>query len=182
MTASIAPAVTAVALRHAGIVVRSMERALRFYRDLLGLRVVWDRLEHGPPLEDVLGIPDVRVRTVKLAPAQHRDEAIATFTAGQPHAPPALLELLEFESPRSCAPSLDAADPREIEQSRALQRLGLTHLAWTVAGLDALFLRLSAAGVRFIHPPRTSADGRVKLAFCIDPDGTPMELVEVVVE
>lgn len=138
------------AVRHTGIVVSDMDRALCFYRDLLGLDVVSDQYEQGGFIEEVLAMPRVKVRTVKLA-----------ATKGS-----TLIELLHFGP----ASSADGAGN--------LCRLGPTHAALTVEGLDALHARLSAEGVRFLSRPRTSPDGDVCVAFCSDPDGTMLELVE----
>jgi catechol 2,3-dioxygenase-like lactoylglutathione lyase family enzyme len=40
--------------------------------------------------------------------------------------------------------------------------------------------RMAANGVQFVSPPQVSADGNAKVAFCRDPDGTLLELVELI--
>jgi catechol 2,3-dioxygenase-like lactoylglutathione lyase family enzyme len=142
---------TVAAVRHVGIVVPDMDEALGFYRDLLGLEVQADNDEHGPFVETILAMPGVRVRTVKLAAP--RGEA--------------LVELLCFAGNESAAPA-----------SADLTRLGPTHAALTVEGLDGLHARLSGAGVEFLSEPQTSADGRARVAFCRAPGGALLELVE----
>jgi catechol 2,3-dioxygenase-like lactoylglutathione lyase family enzyme len=139
------------AVRHAGIVVRDADASLGFYRDLLGLSVQSDQLETGPFIETILGLPGARVRTVKLG----APEGVA------------LVELLEFDTPAG-----DGAPP-------PLNRIGPTHAALTVADLDTLHARLTDAGVQFLSAPNVAPDGRAKVAFCADPDGTLLELVEV---
>ncbi len=139
-------------LRHVGIVVRDLERSLAFYRDLLGLSVVRAMDEQGPFLDAILGMTGARVRTVKLANA----------------ADAAQVELLAFAEP---APEISAAP--------SLVRVGPTHLAVTVDRLDELYRRMRAAGVSFTTEPRVSPDGGAKVTFCRDPDGTALELVEV---
>ena len=37
---------------------------------------------------------------------------------------------------------------------------------------------LTEEGIEFNYPPQTSPDGKVKVAFCRDPDGTLIEMVE----
>ena len=140
------------AVRHFGIVVRDMERSLPFYRDLLGLKIVSSMAESGAYLEQMLALPNARVHTVKMA-AENGS---------------ALVELLEFES-----------HPDESRQARTICSLGPTHVAFTVENLDAVFGRLSQQGVRFNSPPQRAPDGGAMVAFCRDPDGTPIELVEV---
>lgn len=137
-------------LRHAGIVAADLERSLGFYRDLLGFRVVREMEESGPYLEALLGMPGARVRTVKLA-----------GTEGG-----AQVELLAF------------AAPADRGGGGALNRPGPTHVAVTVRGIDDLYRRMRAAGVAFVSAPLGSPDGRVRVAFCRDPDGTFVELVE----
>lgn len=139
------------AVRHAGVSVTDMERSLHFYRDLLGLAVLVLANEHGAVLEEVLGFPDVRVTTAKLG----APEGVT------------LVELLRYDNPRAGAAA--AGDVHEI---------GASHIALTVDDLDDLYGTLSKAGVPFRSPPRVSPDGRAKLAFCADPDGTAIELVE----
>ena len=140
-----------IAVRHAGVSVRDLEKSLAFYRDGLGLTVRLQADESGPFLEEILGFPGVRVTTVKLGAEQ-----------GQ-----TLVELLRYDKPRpSSAPGREVYD------------LGSSHLALTVTDLDGLYHRLTEAGVTFRSSPRMAPDGRAKVAFCADPDGTPVELVE----
>jgi catechol 2,3-dioxygenase-like lactoylglutathione lyase family enzyme len=137
-------------VRHTGIVVTEMERSLRFYRDELGLSVTSDQLETGEFIDSILGLPDTRVRTVKLAAPEG----------------PTLVELLEFQ---------DGSQP---DTPGDLRRVGATHAALTVDDLEGLFEQLRAHGTPFLSEPRVSADGRARVCFCTDPDGTPLELVE----
>ena len=54
-------------VRHIGIVVKNIENSLKFYRDLLGLKIVRDMNEHGNHLDNMLSLDNVEVRTVKLS-------------------------------------------------------------------------------------------------------------------
>ena len=141
-----------IELRHAGIVVADLERALHFYCDLLGLTILRSMEEKGAYLDNMLGYQDVRVTTVKLA-------------AGKGSA---VLELLYFQSPQSPAGPV-----------RGLFDLGPSHVAFTVNDLDTTYARLTRSGVQFNAPPQLSPDGLAKVTFCQDPDGTPIELVEM---
>ena len=140
-----------IAVRHAGVSVRDLEKSLAFYRDGLGLTVRLKADEGGPFLEEILGFPGVRVTTVKLGAEQG----------------PTLVELLRYDEPKP-SPGL----------GRDVYDLGSSHLALTVTDLDGLYDDLTKAGVVFRSPPRLAPDGRAKVAFCADPDGTPVELVE----
>ncbi len=140
-------------LRHFGIVVADLDRALDFYTGLLGLKVIRRMEEHGPFIDCVLGQKAVRVTTVKMGGGSGET----------------LLELLKFHTP----------EVREQNIGRGLFSIGPTHLALTVSDLDALCEGLRAAGIRFISPPQVSADGLAKVCFCLDPEGTPIELVQL---
>ena len=140
-------------IRHFGIVVRDMERSLQFYRDLLGLTVRRSMNESGDYIDNMLALDNVRVMTVKMA-----SESDA-----------AQVELLEFDSPR-CRPGPE----------REIYAIGPSHVAFTVEDLEEVRRRLAEAGVPFHAPPQESPDGYAKVTFCKDPDGTPVELVEVI--
>ena len=55
------------AIRHFGIVVSNAEKSLHFYGDLLGLKMQRDIIEEGPFVEGLLGLKNVKVRTMKMA-------------------------------------------------------------------------------------------------------------------
>lgn len=138
-------------LRHAGIVVGDLDRALHFYCSLLGFTVVRRMKESGAFVSAILGMADAEVETVKLAGED----------GGQ-------IELLAFTSPRP-----------DLGPPPTLTRRGPTHVALTVKNLDALYDTLRGAGAVFTTPPRVSMDGGAKVTFCRDPDGTWLELVEL---
>ena len=140
-------------LRHFGIVVKDVERSLRFYRDLLGLKIVKVANESGPYIDNMLALDHVSVKTVKMSAGEG-----GTF-----------LELLQFVS-----------HPRHFDPAREICSLGPSHLAFTVENLDSLYERLLLSGVSFNAPPQLSPDGYAKVAFCEDPDGSSIELVEVI--
>ena len=140
------------AVRHIGIVVSDKEKALHFYRDLLGLKVVKVMEESGEYIDNMLGLKNVRVNTVKMS----ADNGVT------------LIELLEFKSHLS-----------RNGGARKIYSVGPSHVAFTVENLDEIYLRMSEAGIRFNAPPQRSPDGYAKVTFCSDPDGTPVELVQV---
>ena len=43
----------------------------------------------------------------------------------------------------------------------------------------SVYSELSKKNIEFNTPPQKSPDGLVKVTFCKDPDGTPIELVEM---
>jgi len=137
-------------VRHTGIVVTDMEKALRFYRDLLGLKVARDFKEEGDYIDSISGLSGVRLRMVKL-----------TADNGT------MVELLQYLS-----------HPREACDNPQICYIGCSHIAFTVDDIDKEYARLSKNGVKFNCPPYISPDGYAKVTFCHDPDGTSIELVE----
>jgi len=142
------------AVRHIGIVVTNMEKSLKFYRDLLGLSIVRNMDESGEYLDNMLSIKNAHVNTVKLA-ANDKEDGV-------------LVELLEFKS-----------NPQTPKDNSDISRIGASHVAFTVNDLDKLYSEFVVAGINFNAPPQFSPDGYAKVTFCRDPDGTPIELVQV---
>lgn len=138
-------------IRHTGIVVSNLESSLYFYRELLGFKVVKRMDESGDYIDKISGLENVKVTTVKMA-------------AGDGN----LIELLYFHS-----------HPRRLNSKKNLCDVGVSHVAFTVENLDVEYEKLLKAGVQFTAPPQLSPDGYAKVTFCHDPDGTSIELVEV---
>ena len=139
------------AIRHTGIVVSDLERALQFYVELLGLKVTTRKDESGEFIDKILGLKSVTVTTVKMA-------------AGDGN----LIELLYYHS-----------YPKKTVGSREICETGFSHIAFTVENADAEYERLSKAGVPFNSPPQKSPDGYAKVTFCRDSEGNLIELVEL---
>ncbi len=143
-------AIMITAIRHVGIVVQDLPASEAFWCGLMGF-VVQRRMEESRPFIDVvLGMQDVRLTTVKLAAPDGN-----------------LIELLKFHS---------HADGEAW--AGAFTSTGLTHVAFTVTDLPAMYSRLRKSGLRFNTPPQQSADGRALVAFCVGPEGIVLELVE----
>lgn len=137
-------------VRHFGIVTHDMEKSLHFYRDLLGLQIKRDMQEEGEFIGTILGLRNVKVHTVKMI-SENGDT---------------LIELLEYASHKG-----------KKRENYEIFDLGASHVAFTVSNLEEEYARLQNEGVAFISSPQISPGGR-KVAFCLDPDGVPVELVE----
>lgn len=137
-------------VRHTGLVVRDIDRALEFY-SALGF-TLWKReTETGSFIEQVTGIPDVQLEWVKLKAYDG-----------------CLLELLQYHS----HPRNGPCEPAPSNQ------LGCSHLAFTVIDIEAVCYRVVQLGGVVVNKPATSPDGKVRVAYCHDPEGILMELVE----
>lgn len=143
-----------ISLRHIGLTVVDIDRSLKFYRDLLGFEIIKDMEESGKHIDNFSGVKNIKVRTVKMK------------NGGE-----GLIELLQYYS----HPSFDSDN-----QNRPITNIGCSHFAVTVSNLDALYSKLISKGIYFNSEPQYSPDGYAKVAFCKDPDGILIELVEVV--
>lgn len=138
-------------IRHAGIVVGDIKKSIVFYRDLLDLKIKKDMLEKSVYIDTVLGLKKVDVRTIKLSAADG-----------------SLVELLYYRFPVS-----------KKSKAGRINDVGCAHIAFTTKDIDREYSRLSKKGIVFNSPPQESADGYAKVAFCRDPEGNFIELVEV---
>jgi len=138
-------------LRHVGVVVKNLETSLHFYKDLLGLKIRKEMEEESSYIDTVLGLKNVRLKTVKLMP------------------PPGggSVELLYYYFPSS---------PQRTPC--AIHERAITHFALTIENLDQEYDRLVQQGVKFNSSPKIAPDGGVKVVFCQDPDGNYIELSE----
>ncbi len=73
---------------------------------------------------------------------------------------------------------LDYGDHTEVKLN-TLFGVGIAHFAITVLDIDALYHRGIKNGIQFVSSPKTSLEGYAKVAFCRAPEGTFIELVEV---
>ena len=137
-------------VRHAGIVTDDLESSLKFYRDLLGFKEVRRVEESNPFIETVLGMKGVYVTTIKM------------FDSGGGQ-----IELLHFKS-----------HPKNRGE-REINDIGISHVALTVDDVHQLYENLKNSGVSFVSSPRLSDDGSATVAFCRAPEGTFIELVEI---
>ena len=137
-------------IRHTGIVVIDLERSLYFYRDLLGFQIIKQMKEAGDYIDNISSLRNVKVTTVKMS-----------SPSGQ------MIELLKYHS-----------HPAE-QRMREICEIGISHIAFTVDDLDMEYERLVDKGIQFNSAPQLSPDGYAKLTFCKSPEGTLIELVEV---
>ena len=133
---------------HVTVRVTDMERSLAFYRDALGLRVLFDVRLAGAGLDAVTGMRGASGRMVGLL---------------VPGSGKVSLELLGFDTPKSERPP-----PGRFS--------GYANVSLSVSDLDAAFAACERRGLAPLQKP--VAVGGVRMFFLADPDGTPIELIE----
>ena len=139
-------------IHHTGLTVSSLERALAFYRDALGLEVVMEQEKSGGYLTAITGYPDAHVRMAHLVtPAGQR------------------LELFEYVEPRGRTTPGEPCD------------VGITHVCLIVADVHDAYQRLVAAGAEPFSEPvaiDTGANTGAWGLYVRDPDGIVLELFQ----
>ena len=137
-------------IRHTGIVVTDIEKSILFYNRYFGFEVRKDMVESGKYIDNFCSLDNVKVRTVKMA-LENGD----------------MIELLDFVS------------HPERNKTKKINHIGCSHMALTVENLDELYNMMKDNDVFFNCEPQFSPDGQAKATFCKDPDGTFLELVEI---
>jgi glyoxylase I family protein len=143
--------VSALAYRdfsHITVRVSDLERALRFYRDGLGLRQLFDVRLDGPGLDAVTETKGARGRMIGLL---------------VPGAGKVSIELIHFEHPKLSPPP----DGRYT---------GWGNISLSVADIDATHAECVARGLAPLSPPVEV--GGVRMFFLTDPDGARIEIIE----
>ncbi len=143
------------ALHHVGITVEDLDASVRFYHDVLGLPFAnepspwFDGADLGP----AVGVPGAVLRQVSLLLGD------------------TILELLEYMSP-----------PSETTMPLTSNNRGASHVAFLVDDIEAKKAELEGQGIEFYSPVNTVDEGVLagwRWVYFSDPDGYPLELVEV---
>lgn len=139
-----------IGLHHVGISVSNIERSLEFYRDVLGLKPLYDvYVKRSPDLESVVGMDDVETRTIM-------------FRAGTG----LYLELWEYDQPRG-RPLLDEFCPADH---------GITHFALLFEDVATVHQRIKASGHRAHSEPKDL--GMNTATYVRGPDNEIIEILE----
>ena len=137
-----------VSFCHLVVGVTDMDRALAFYRDVLGMEVVFETLISGEPFDAVLH-----------AKRQQEGRVVGGLLGGL------MVELLSL----GANPSADKPPRRGIT--------GIHNVSLSVTDLDDTHRRITAAGCQPDQVPFEI--GGVRMFFVKDPDGTPVEFIEL---
>ncbi|MDO5696132.1 MAG: VOC family protein [Eubacteriales bacterium] len=145
------------AIVHVGITVRDMERALHFYRDILGLTFEGEMVMAGPETDTLFQEENVRVRVAYLNGGKNI------------HCPP--VELLCFDHP--------AARPHR----GSLTEVSIAEICFDTDDIDAAYHHLISCGTECLSPPQTfdlsdQGFGVSRAFYFRDPDGNVLEYIQ----
>ena len=137
-------------IRHTGIVVRDLDKAIRFYEGL-GFSMWKREMEKVTFIDKVVGLNNARIETAKLK----------SPCGG-------LLELLKYHS-----------HPVEKKISKQpSNQLGCSHIAITVENIDETMKYIQDTGGSIVNDPETSPGDKIRVAYCHDCEGNLIEIVE----
>jgi catechol 2,3-dioxygenase-like lactoylglutathione lyase family enzyme len=140
--------VSDVSFCHLMVGVTDMDRALAFYRDALGMDVVFETLISGEPFDAVLH-----------AKREQEGRVVGGLLGGL------MVELLSLGG----TPATDKPARRGIT--------GIQNISLSVVDLDDTHRRMREAGYEPDQDPFEI--GGVRMFFVKDPDGTPVEFIEL---
>ena len=142
-------------IRHVGIVVKSLDESLKFYRDTLGLSMYRRYIEPpGEFIDRLVGRENVRLEWAKMIIPEG-----------------GLIELVQYHSH-------SGTNANERSDSADSNKIGSSHVSLTVDDLSKTFDELSKSGYKCNSEPLLSPDGKVKILYCYDSDGFILELIE----
>tara|TARA_Y100000310_G_C20693477_1_gene823899 strand:- start:2276 stop:2716 length:441 start_codon:yes stop_codon:yes gene_type:complete len=138
-------------LRHVGITVCNIQKSTDFYQNMLGFDIVSNKIEQGEYIDNFSNLLNVIVRIVKMRDSNNN-----------------MIELLEYQNHQ--------LNSNEISKKINVPRI--SHIAFTVTNLNELYHRWTESGIKFICKPQGPPEGKAIAAFCRDPEGNLLELVE----
>ena len=134
--------------RHACIVVSDLKRSLKFYRDVIGLKVVKILTIEGECPDEVFNTKGVKLTYAKLR------------SNDQPMSAQPVIELHYWLRPKR------------------FKKPGFNHIAFTVKNIEREYKRLKKAGVKFISKPVKVTYSNSKICFGYDSDNNLIEFIE----
>jgi catechol 2,3-dioxygenase-like lactoylglutathione lyase family enzyme len=143
---------------HIGITVRDMDKALAFYEGILGMQKLGEETFAGAAASRLTRIAGTVLRAAYLRGGKG--------IKGPP------LELLHFVEPGS-----GAGTPYT-----RLNNPGITEVAFWVDDIEQVTADLKARGVEFYSAPQLFEfeGSKAKAVYFLDPDGTTLELIQMI--
>ena len=139
---------------HVAVTVSDLDRSLRFYRDLLGLKQEGEHDLEGETISRMAGKECVRMKVVRLI---------------CPETPGIRIDLQQYLEPQG-----------KLSDSK-LGDIANSHFCVVVDDIGKAYAELKAKGVTFISSPVNfdlEDAGKIGCVFFLDPDGYVLELTE----
>ena len=138
-------------LLHYSHCVSDVERSRRFYTEVLGFEVVAEFDFDDAATAQVMDLPGCRFKGIFMKCDGMR------------------IEIIGFTKPT----------PEPVRAKRAANEVGHSHLSFYVTSLDETLAELAAKGVPIERHTRAVLAGGIECCVIRDPDGFPIELVQM---
>lgn len=138
---------------HTGFTVRSIERSLAFYRDILGFELAFQWNPKAPYIGELVGYPEVDLHGA----------------------------ILRLPGTDVCLELLEYRNIEQVPVDMGNGNVGNGHIAFNVDNLVEYYAYLKSRGVQAVSEPVTPTIGPNKggkAIYLIDPDGFRVELIE----
>jgi glyoxylase I family protein len=138
---------------HTGITVANLDRAVAFWRDVLGFEFSHRTHQTGELASEITGVPGAEISLAVLKAPGHK------------------IELLEYHQP---------PDRKQQGDLRPCD-VGSVHVALVVDDLDAVLNNIAASGWKAAGKPQTLQSGPnagKRVVYVRDPDGTTIEFMQ----
>ena len=136
-------------LRHIGIVVKNLDKNIKFFKKYFGFKIMNSQLEDGEIISKILKIKNLKVHTVKMIGKDGNK-----------------IELLKF------------IKPKEIIKKKIIYDTGITHFAVSVKNAEKIYKKFKKNKITCLSEPMLSKDKKAKLFFCKTPENVFLEIVE----
>ena len=136
-------------LDHVGVSVRDMEKAIKFYEDVIGMTKLNDRT-YTKEVAQIIGEEKVFVRVVHMKLGNQ------------------VLELFKYEEP---AGRTAFEDPKQSD-------FGIIHIGFFVKDFEKTYEKLKQKGVKFLGTPKEVRPG-VFCAYCWGAEDEVLEIREI---
>ncbi|TPI38149.1 VOC family protein [Mesorhizobium sp. B3-1-9] len=138
---------------HTGFTVRSLERSIAFYRDILGFELAFQWNPQAEYIGELVGYPSVDLHGA----------------------------ILRLPGTDVCLELLEYRNIEQVRVDMRNGNIGNGHIAFNVDDLMSLYEELVAKGVKSVSAPVTPTIGPNKggkAVYLIDPDGFRVELIQ----
>jgi len=138
-------------IHHTAFTVSNLERSIAFYRDILGMKILWDSVQagvpfKGPECDQITGCPETEQHIVYMG-----------IGGG-------VLELVEY------------TPTGKILNNHKSSDVGASHICLKTDDIKALYQKLRANNVVVHCPPQNR--GELSVFYFRDPDGIILEAIE----
>ena len=139
-------------IRHTGIVVKNLPKAIKFFTQILGFKVLKKADETGNFIDKILNLKKAELITVKLIAPDGN-----------------VLELLKFKNYKD----------NKLKNFKNIYSYGYTHMSFTVKNINQTYKVLKNQKYKLFSKPQIAPDKKAKVMFCKGPEYIYLEFVEV---